>query len=81
MTKCRSCGAPIVFGITEKGRRMPLDAAPSSVDTPGVWVLSSFGDAAALARLEPSALRGSTLHVPHWATCPNATKHRKRGAA
>jgi hypothetical protein len=26
--RCRSCQAPIWFGLTEKGRRMPLDPAP-----------------------------------------------------
>lgn len=26
--RCRSCGSPIFFGLTTKGRRMPIDPAP-----------------------------------------------------
>lgn len=29
-TKCKNCGAPIIFGYTKNGKRIPLDAEPQS---------------------------------------------------
>lgn len=31
---CRSCGASIVFVFTEKGKRMPVDAAGETAGSP-----------------------------------------------
>lgn len=63
---CTSCGAAIIWARTRTGKRMPLDAAPS----PGTALLSSEGN----VRIVPE---GEGTHVVHWATCPNASKHRK----
>ena len=57
MTKCRSCGALIVWLTTSTGKLMPVDAASVK---PGTQMFSAEAG-----------------HVSHFATCPNAAKHRK----
>jgi hypothetical protein len=34
LTNCQSCGASIDFIVSEKGRRVPVDAKPLTVFTP-----------------------------------------------
>jgi len=72
-TTCSSCGAPIVWGITEAGKRMPLDKTPHEkgnvVMVDGACLVLS-GEALALARKDE-------LLISHFATCPNAQKHRR----
>lgn len=63
--QCRSCRAPIVWLTTEKGHLIPVDAE-TYIHGDGV---STHG----VDRFSP--LRG---HVSHFATCPDATKWRKR---
>ena len=81
MSTCRSCGAEILWCYTPTGRRMPLDAAPATLDTPGVWLLEPDGRAYALSEKNDRTILGGNLHVPHFATCPDADQFRKRGAA
>jgi hypothetical protein len=61
MSKCKSCGAEIIWAKTAKGKKMPFDAIPKKV-----WVVTHLGDAFL-----------SDSYTPHWATCPDANKHRK----
>lgn len=73
-TTCRSCGAPIIFAVTAKGRRMPLDL----VRVPEGNIEVDIGDAGSLlASVVPSG-SAPTLYKSHFATCPNAKKHRRR---
>jgi hypothetical protein len=64
---CKTCGAPIDWAITEKGRRIPLD-----VDShPKANVIVDDG----IARIvEP----GDGVRISHFATCPHASRHRRR---
>lgn len=66
MALCRSCGAVIIWAQTENGKRIPLDA-------------ESEKRFVALCRIEDDtpvvALRHT--HLSHFATCPNASAHRK----
>lgn len=69
---CRSCGAPIFFVTTTKGHKMPIDRA--SVPDGNVWVdpdtkIAHVGN--------PPA--GALRFVSHFATCPNAKRHRRGG--
>jgi len=76
-TTCRSCGAPIVWGITDKGRRMPLDSAP---DPDGEWTVTTWGDLEHATADTPVGER----RISHFATCPQGrawSDRRKRGAA
>lgn len=65
---CRSCGAAIIWGVTNAGKRMPLDAAPREG---GKWLLSG----------ERVVARPRTHVMGHdspFATCPGAAQHRGR---
>lgn len=77
---CRSCKRPIRWSYTDKGRRLPLDAAEAQPGTPGVWELAVEPDGTPRSRpfspLLPTA--GCTLHVPHWSSCPDADTWRTR---
>ena len=63
--KCKSCGAEIVWGITEKGKSIPLDATPEQRFI-------------ALADLLPYKLRLVPTYQTHFVTCPYAKEHRKK---
>lgn len=74
MSICRSCGAEIVWAVTEKGKRAPLDAAP--VDG-GTFSLEPGTDSPR-AVFVPVEARSGPLFVSHYATCPQASNWRKR---
>lgn len=70
MDRCRSCGAPIMFKRTFKGRRMPLDVERDA-PPPNANVLVSGDRCSVVAP-------GEGTHTSHFATCPNASKHRRK---
>lgn len=71
MSTCRSCGAPVEWGYTAKGRRMPLD--------PG---LHPDGNLEATTREGVVQVRvvqpdGNPRRRSHFVSCPNAGQHRR----
>jgi hypothetical protein len=82
MSECRSCGALVRWAVMPGGKRMPLDADPSPE---GTIALHSDGvQAAVLSRKDLTFLNAEErerLYVSHFATCPNAARHRRRGAS
>ena len=72
MTTCKSCHAPIIWGYTINGRRMPLDPEPVSG---GNLVLDGQKVRGATAEDAPGLRRSS-----HFSTCPEAGSHRRRRA-
>lgn len=82
MSACRSCGARIRWAVTTAGKRIPVDEQP--VDGGNVLLHE------AIDRQEPIAtVVGKNVHptlfdddapryVSHFATCPNADRHRRR---
>lgn len=79
---CRLCGAPLLWGVTVKRHRMPLDPEPSPEGNvrlepheyrPEPWAVVLSGDELTRARAE-----GEPLFVSHFATCPHAKRHRRR---
>jgi hypothetical protein len=72
VTTCRSCHAPIVWGYTINGRRMPLDPEPV---VGGNLVL--VGQKVRGATAEDAH---GTRYVSHFSTCPMASAHRRKGA-
>lgn len=87
---CGSCGAPIEWVLTEKGKRMPVDfqRVPTGnivlshrhVGEPAVAVYQTPEQIETLRKQK--AARGETgpltLFISHFATCPNAGQHRKK---
>jgi hypothetical protein len=66
---CASCGAAIIWTITEAGKRMPVDAVPAGKVT--VLVRDPHGGSTPISKSRDH-------YVSHFATCPNAQQHRRR---
>lgn len=74
ISKCRSCGAPIIWAMTGRGKTMPVDARPDPKGN--VAVVIDGGTIRAIVGATP----GSTgrRHLSHFVTCPDAAKHRRK---
>lgn len=68
-SRCRSCGAPIVWVVTPNGNSMPLDAK-----TVTLWQIEPEGAQEGSPRARPVQVRAS-----HFASCPQADAWRKGG--
>lgn len=78
MSACRSCGAAVTWCVTEAGKSMPVDAAP----TPGGNLVIRRSGPALVAvvvspLLESNEERAEPHYTSHFATCPNADAHRR----
>ena len=69
--RCRSCKASIVWAITEKGHRIPLDAEPTVAGN-----LVIVDGVARPPRIDDDV--PFLQWVSHFATCPHADQHRKQ---
>ena len=82
MSTCKSCGARIIWCVTEQGKRMPVDRQPSNDGTVHVFecpedgtdMCEVLGD---ILKRELAREQGEFLYKSHFATCPNAKQHRK----
>lgn len=78
---CTSCHAPIVWATTDRGRSMPVDAAP--VAGGNVRLIMRRFPLPPLAKVVGSAIDlfddtdVGDRHTSHFVTCPNAAEHRK----
>lgn len=74
---CRSCGAPVIWAHTETGSRMPVD--PERVQGGNVMLIADVTDD---GRMTPNQIAkvvkpGDGVYVSHFATCPDASQHRR----
>lgn len=82
MTTCESCHAPILWAAIPGGR-MPIDREPVIFEAVGLVAYNAkTGGGRVLAgsdlgRIGRWKQLGATLHRSHFATCPNASKHRR----
>ena len=80
MAKCKSCNADIVFVKSPAGKYIPCDEGliAYKFDDNGKDVL--VDDAGEVIRCQIHFEGGADgyARVPHWATCPNADRFRKR---
>lgn len=77
MSVCSSCGAQIIWAITETGARNPIDPAPVEG---GNIRLRVGGDALIYAKVQREMFDDNddgTRYQSHFVTCPNAPSHRK----
>lgn len=81
MSLC-DCGQQFRWVVMARtGKRMPVDPAPDGekgnlmelVDGPDVGKFVTLGG----SLLAQARAEGSKLFVPHFATCPNADRHRR----
>lgn len=82
MDECRSCHAPIRWAVTQKGRRMPLDPEPTPdgnlVLAPAVEARRAPTVVALTAHNDPPLDPNTPRYTSHFATCPDAPRHRRR---
>lgn len=81
LSTCRSCTAQIVMARTAMGRTMPVDPRPVPGGTVKLTPRSGVPGNAPEAKVVPARLAFGRrdLHQPHWASCPYADSHRRRG--
>jgi hypothetical protein len=75
---CKGCGEAIIWCRTGRGKKMPLDAEPSSA---GDFVIEFEDTNDPLTRKLPNdaaATYTGDKYVAHWVTCPNRDDFRKR---
>jgi hypothetical protein len=71
---CRSCGAPIVWAITERGKRIPIDPQPNLAGNLTITPEPFGPPRAAVTRDVGDGRR----YLSHFTTCPHAAAHRTR---
>lgn len=85
--ECRSCHAPVIWAVTKKGKREPVDAAP--VENGNIVLFDDRlgpdeqGRAQILAhhlgKNSGGAMDlGEDKYVSHWFTCPHAKDWRRK---
>jgi hypothetical protein len=73
---CDSCGAPVVWATTDKGKRMPLEAEP---ELAGTYELFFDVGIRRTRFVKPEDRPGRyDLRLPHWALCPQAAEWRRK---
>jgi len=76
--KCQSCGKPIQWCVTAKGKRIPVD--PDPVPDGNLVLVDDHAEPAQPTKALPvpaDAGRGTPRYKSHLATCPNAAGHRR----
>jgi hypothetical protein len=71
--KCKTCHAPVIWAKTEAGKWMPLDYDEHE----GGNVFLFLNGKCKLGRQEDATPQFATRHFSHFATCPDAAKHRQ----
>jgi len=83
ITQCRSCKRAVIWAVTERGKRIPLDAEPN---VKGNVVLSTLGapendspnGPTVYAKVVPPLFSaGQVRYMPHHATCPQGESWRR----
>lgn len=73
MSTCRTCGAPMVWARTAKGKRIPLDPEP----TPGGNVVYVDDETVAVLGRGAAAQYQGSRYVSHWVTCASPPPRRR----
>ena len=80
MATCISCHAPIVWGVTDAGRSIPVDAEPAADGNLAIGHATPGARGAMRVRYlgKDDTVRTSEWRgVAHFVTCPDAKMHRK----
>ena len=76
-SKCKSCGADIIWSKTSKEKWIPLDVAVErrAIYYPRTLVMDSLISGKEEAKLDRIEI--VPTYTVHFQTCPNAKQHRK----
>lgn len=83
MSQCSSCGAPIDWIHTTDGKAMPVDAGEFAFvvdprgDKTAVLADGSVAKGRIVSESNSSAGQWIYARTSHFATCPNASEHRR----
>lgn len=77
--RCSSCQAPIIWSVTETGRKCPIDADPVP-DGNLILVKQLIGPPLMKVFNEKTHPNWPRRYVSHFATCAHAAEHRRRNA-
>lgn len=80
MAVCSSCGASIIWLRTPAGKWMPANEGLvpyRQSDKGNNFVVDDRGNMIRCV-LEFEGFPTGMARIPHWATCPNAAKHKRR---
>ena len=73
---CGSCKAETIWTVTEKGKRMMVDRVPG-VEGANLSLTVVSGEVKSRVVATLLAFGNRTLHLSHFASCPQASTHRK----
>jgi len=80
ISKCRSCGAEVIWTKTEAGKNMPVDVDPN--EKGNIVMLPPKGNgpprAVYVDLMNHEEYRDEPKYLSHFATCPDATGWRKK---
>lgn len=71
-SKCKSCGAKIIWIQTRRNKWIPVDYEPVFAKGGEKNVFRNDG------KMYRSAPEGAEVYITHFATCPNAKEHRRK---
>lgn len=74
--RCRTCRAPIIWASSYGGARIPMDADPNA----GKFALHMDEHGTVHADMTEAPASGEPRYTSHFATCPDAEQHRRRGS-
>lgn len=78
VSKCRSCDAEIIWAVTRKGKRIPIDHAPVPGGAFLLYLPEETADEQTTADFVGTP---NGMYTTHFETCPNAAKLRKEKSA
>lgn len=81
ITKCKACGAPIVWIKTMSGKSMPCDTSPQyytqKPNSGSKKIVTQNGEVLSCEYTEDPYKATGIGYAPHWGTCPEADKFKK----
>ena len=79
LTRCTSCQVECMWTTTEAGRPLLVDVGEGVAGGNLALIEQPIGTVRSRVLKPGLAFGNRTLHLAHFATCPNASAHRRRG--
>lgn len=78
-TPCRSCGAPIRWATTDKGKHIPVDAHPTLGGNIALYAHGNVLHATVITGTKLAAYATQNdVYTTHFASCPQAKGWRRK---